>query len=206
MFKTSYKQDDESLLLQLEESLRYHSFINEANDIYNLPVSILWGIGSRESHWGLLLKPPGPRGTGDWVKRPKKFAYRTRPLPPDSQGFGRGLMQIDYDAHEFARTGSWQDAKLNILYGAKVLSQNRRFIKRKTNIEGNQLLQAAIAAYNCGARWVLYCIEDNKDIDHYTAHQDYSKDVLNRAGWFELYGWGIKNREIQKIEEQVEQL
>jgi hypothetical protein len=26
---------------------------------------VIAGIGSRESHWGLLLNPPGPSGTGD---------------------------------------------------------------------------------------------------------------------------------------------
>ena len=54
---------------------------------------------------------------------------------------------------------------------------------------GPALLRAALAAYNCGPGNVLKAIRNGLDVDFYTAHHDYSKDVLNRAGFFQLNEW-----------------
>jgi len=62
-------------------------------------------------------------------------------------------------------------------------------IRRKTNLEGAALLRAALAGYNAGVGNALTAIRDGRDIDFFTAHRDYSADVLNRAGWFQLKGW-----------------
>ena len=100
-------------------------------------------------------------------------------------------MQVDFDAHEFARTGNWQDPKENIQYGCKVLSDNRDFfVRRGGGLNGTTLIQAAIASYNAGAGNVLRAIRDGQDIDFYTAGRNYSRDVLDRAGWFQLQDWG----------------
>jgi hypothetical protein len=40
--------------------------IMDAAEKYNLQPSIIAGLGSRESLWGLALKPKGPAGTGDF--------------------------------------------------------------------------------------------------------------------------------------------
>jgi len=98
-------------------------------------------------------------------------------------------LQIDFDAHEFARIGNWRDAEENILYGASVISENRSFIQRKTNLDGIALLRAALAAYNAGPRNALTAIQNGDDIDFFTTGRDYSRDVVNRAGWFQLHGW-----------------
>ena len=98
-------------------------------------------------------------------------------------------MQIDFDAQEFARTGSWQDPELNVLTGSQILAGYRDFMQRKTNLAGSVLLQAAVAAYNCGPGNALRAIPDGRDIDFYTAGRNYSRDALNRAGWFQLKGW-----------------
>ena len=67
--------------------------------------AIVAGIGSQESGWGTsaLLHPNGPSGTGDNKPRSPKPPLRPATMPTDGLGFGRGLMQIDWDAHEFAR-------------------------------------------------------------------------------------------------------
>ena len=98
-------------------------------------------------------------------------------------------MQIDFDAHEFARTGNWRDPRENIPYGCKVLSEARGFIRRRAGLEGRPLLQAALAGYNAGPGNALRAIRDGRDVDFYTAGRNYSRDVLNRAGWFQLHGW-----------------
>jgi hypothetical protein len=184
VMETTLLKDDDFLLKQLREIEKagYQSIIETIAHEFDFQPCVIAGIGSRESHWGLFLKPPGAEGTGDWGKRKGK-------LPPDGGGFGRGLMQIDYDAHEFAQTGNWKDAKENIRYGTKVLADSRNFIQRKTSYTGIALLRAALAGYNAGPGNALRAIRDGRDIDFYTAGRDYSKDVLNRAGWFQLQGW-----------------
>ena len=189
VFPTTYPRNDPSLLAQLKEATQYKRFIQEAAAEYEFPLAVIGGLGSRESHWGLMLKPAGPAGTGDFLKRRFPARFREGPLPPDGGGFGRGLMQIDFDAHEFARTGNWQDPKENILYGMKVLVDSQNFIQRKTEIKEKALLQAALAGYNAGPGNALRAILDGRDIDFYTAGRDYSKDVFNRAGWFQLMDW-----------------
>lgn len=186
---TTYPRDDPALLKQFHEAAKYKTFIDETAEQYGFQSSIVGGVGSRESHWGLILKPPGPAGTGDFIERRFPSRFRTGPLPPDGVGFGRGLMQIDFDAHEFARTGSWQDPKDNIRYGCKVLADSRDFMKRRTELEGRALLQGALAGYNAGPGNALRAIRDGRDVDFYTTGRDYSKDVLNRAGFFQLHGW-----------------
>jgi hypothetical protein len=96
-------------------------------------------------------------------------------------------MQIDYDAHDFARGNDWKDPKKSFLYGMKVLTDNRNFIAKKTSLQGEALLRAAVAAYNCGAGNVLKAIQKGRDVDFFTAHRDYSKDVFNRAGFYMLH-------------------
>ncbi len=183
-FWTNIARNDHSLLQQLEEieAAGYRDIINQAAHDFDFRPSVIAGVGSRESEWGLFLKPPGAEGTGD-------FSQRKGRLPKDGGGFGRGLMQIDYDAHPFARTENWKEAKENIRYGCKVLADCRDFIRRKTNLEGIALLRAALAGYNCGPGNALRVIRDKRDIDFYTAGRDYSKNVVNRAGWFQLHGW-----------------
>jgi hypothetical protein len=187
-FWTTYAKEDASLLGQLKEAKKYRTLIDEAATGYSIPPCLIGGIGSRESNWGLILKPKGPAGTGDFIKRGPR-GDRTRPLPPDGGGFGRGLMQVDYDAHPFAQGEDWKDPGKNIMYGCKVLADSRAFIQRKTGLQGKELLRAALAAYNCGPGNALAAIRDALDVDFYTAGRDYSRDVLSRAGWFQLQGW-----------------
>jgi hypothetical protein len=188
-FQTSYAPNNASLLRQLSEAEKHKAALDGAAKKYGFSTPLIWGIGSRESHWGLLLKPKGPAGTGDFLERRYPAPFRTGPLPPDGRGFGRGLMQVDFDAHEFARTGKWFDPKENIFYGCKVLVDSRDFIQRKADLQGLALLRAALAGYNAGPGNALRALRDGRDVDFYTAGRDYSRDVLDRAGWFQLKGW-----------------
>ncbi len=186
---TSYPRDHAPLNPQLELVDTYRTWIEEGAQRTGVRPAIICGIGSRESDWGLGLTPAGPTGTGDRNPRSKSKPFRTGPLPPDGGGFGRGLMQIDFDAHEFARTGPWHQPEANIYYGCMVLKGSLSVIRRRTDLEGVPQLRAGIAGYNCGAGNVLKALEQGRDVDYYTAHRDYSREVLNRAGWFHLHGW-----------------
>ena len=178
-FNTFISKDSAAYLPHLNEvinpeyfSQSYQPFIEEAADLYDwLEPSVLAGIGSRESIWGRILSPPGPAGTGD-------------------NGHGRGLMQIDDRFHsDFIDSGQWSDPRANILYAAEVLSNSRNYIAQRTDLTGYDLLRAAIAGYNAGPAYVVDAIKNGWDVDYYTTGDDYSWDVLNRAGWFQLHGW-----------------
>ena len=193
-FPTTRPRNDADLLHQLDIVNDLRPVIEAAALRIGLPPAVLCGLGSRESRWGLALRPQGPAGTGDAAPRRPRPPLRPGHLPPDGGGFGRGLMQIDFDAHEFARTGNWRDAEANIDFGATVLAAARNFIRRRAAIESIpldelELLRAALAGYNCGPGNALRALRDGRDIDFFTAHRDYSKDVLDRAGWFQLHGW-----------------
>ena len=192
-FVTTYAKTDAALTRQLEEIKKYQAVIEQAAAKYDVPAALIAGIGSRESHWGLALNPLGPAGTGDRIARRAPTQFRTGTLPPDNCGFGRGLMQIDFDAHDFARTGKWQDPESNISYGVTVLCDARSLLRRKTTLSGIALLRAAVAAYNCGAGNVLTAIRNGYDVDFFTAGRDYSRDTLSRSGWFQLHGWDQQN-------------
>ncbi len=187
-FPTTFSRDNAGLSAQFAAALKFKASINAGAQRIGVPSVVVAGIGSRESGWGLMTKPPGPTGTGDFGKRKFPTEHRTGPLPPDG-GFGRGLMQIDFDAFEFARTGNWQDPDANIHEGCNVLKSNLDLLGRKTSLTGRDLLQAATAAYNCGAGNVLKAVRDNQDVDSFTTGKDYSADVLNRAGFFQSKGW-----------------
>ena len=191
VFPTTFPGNHAALLAQFAQAnTKYKAFIDDAAKQFGFQPSVIGGIGSRESQWGLDLKPAGagPAGTGDFAPRRFPTRFRTGPLPPEG-GFGRGLMQIDFDAFEFARTGNWKDPAANIRFGCQVLAESHDFIQRKAHLEGRALLRAAIAGYNAGPGNALRAFRDGHDIDFFTTGRDYSKDVLNRAGFFQLKGW-----------------
>lgn len=119
---------------------------------------VIVGIGSRESAWGtsFFMKPPGPTGTGDRAKRRPKLPLRPNGLLPDGLGFDRGLMQIDWVAHDLARTGPWQDPEENICSGCRVLRDNVSHVSRQLpGWSPADLLMIAVAGYNAGAGRVV---------------------------------------------------
>ena len=186
---TTYAPNNASLLAQLNEATKYKGLIDAAAAQSGLSAALIGGIGSRESGWGLTVKPVGPGGTGDVAARRAPTQFRAGPLPPDGLGYGRGLMQIDYDSQELARTGNWQDPAQNIPAGCKILTGFRDLLQHRTSLTGADLIRASVASYNSGPGRVLTAIQSKQDVDFFTAGRDYSKDVLNRAGWFQLKGW-----------------
>ena len=172
IFTTTYEKNNPSLLAQLREANKYRPWIQEAAQRYGLQPCIIAGLGSRESHWGLALKPVGPEGTGDG-------------------GSGHGLMQIDKRWHtEFIESGKWKDPGENILYGCSLLAQNRALAQRRMPKVYNDrvFLKIILASYNTGFNRALEGLREG-DIDLFTTGENYSTDVLSRAGWFQVQGW-----------------
>jgi Putative peptidoglycan binding domain len=186
---TTYPLDHPILLEDLEAAARYGASIVAAAGSFGLPPAVIVALGSRESRWGLALSPKGSNGTNDFTPRPFTGPHRNGALPPDGHGFGRGLMQIDYDAHAFARSGPWHEPDANVRYACGALVEFRPVLRRHTVLHGAALLRAMLAAYNCGLDNVLRAARQGLNLDFYTAGRDYSRDVLNRAGFFEAHGW-----------------
>jgi Transglycosylase SLT domain len=164
---------------ELIEAKKYQADVTAAGQKYGVATELIYGIGSRESAWGLTLRPPGPAGTGDWKARSGK-------MPPDDQGWGRGLMQIDYAAHPFAQTGDWKDPAENIDYACEFLASEVKFFANN-NDPGVDPTRAGIAAYNCGRGNVVKAIQERRDVDYYTTGHNYSEDVIRRATWFKTH-------------------
>jgi Putative peptidoglycan binding domain len=186
---TTYPLDHPIFLEDLEAAARYGATIVAAASSFGLPPAVIVALGSRESRWGLALSPKGPSGTNDFTSRPFTGPHRDGPLPPDDHGFGRGLMQIDYDGHAFARSGPWHEPDANVRYACEVLVEFRPALRRRTVLHGDALLRATLAAYNCGLDNVLRAARHGLDLDFYTAGRDYSREIQNRAGFFHAHGW-----------------
>jgi peptidoglycan hydrolase-like protein with peptidoglycan-binding domain len=188
-FPTTFPGDHAGLKAELTEAAQYRDWTSLAASKYVIPLCLIAGIASRESGWGLMLRPKGASGTGDFTPRAPRPPSRSGKLPDDNGGFGRGIMQIDFDAHEFARTGSWKNAASNLICGAGVLGACKDVISKATSLRGADLWKASLAGYNCGAGNVLRAIQGAHDVDFFTTGRNYGRDTLNRAGWFRMKGW-----------------
>jgi hypothetical protein len=186
---SGYPLGDPDLLEELEAAARHGDAVEEAAASTGIPPAVIVALGSRESRFGLALVPRGPSGTSDFVPRPRPAPQRRAALPPDGLGFRRGLLQIDYDEHAFARDGGWSDARANIAFGCRLVAEAKGFLRRRTMLSSRALLRAALAAYNCGAGNVLRALRQGADIDFYTARRNYSADIMRRAGFFQAHGW-----------------
>lgn len=162
---------------------------------------LIAAVMDRESEGGEApgYHPKGPAGTGDWTARrghwlhsphvrvvtelppgwhpPRDDEGNVLPgpyaIPADGMGWGRGLMQHDY---ERALLFDWRDPATNIDEGAKLLAELLAEFPRARS--------SAIAAYNCGAGNVRKAILLGHDCDHFTTGRNYSADVLRRLAAF----------------------
>lgn len=129
---------------------------------------VLAGIMCRETRGGTspLLDMPGANGCGD-------------------NGHGHGLMQIDDRSFpDFCESGRWRDPAANIEKAAEVLFEKTLYLSvraPKYHLIPADIERASIAAYNCGQGNVIRALDAGYDLDYYTAHQDYSKKVLEYA-------------------------
>lgn len=172
-FATPYSKDDKFMLQELEQFRFYQPIVAQVALQCKVPTAVIAGMGSRESRWGLALTPPGPAGSGDG-------------------GHGRGLLQVDdrpaaHAAH--ISSGDWMDPAKHIAYGGQVLRwMLGAFAKECPNAPADILLRGGIAGYNKGPRRVIDAYKAGLDVDTPTALGNYSKNTLERAGWFQLHG------------------
>lgn len=102
---------------------------------------VIAGIMQNESLGGSALRPQGPGGTGDFTPRKTgmyaKYANPATGLPPDGEGWGRGLMQIDFGVHNaWVTSNNWRDPQVNINKGAEIFRDALRYF---SNAPGGQI-------------------------------------------------------------------
>jgi hypothetical protein len=147
----------------------YWAFILEGAKTYGLSVAVIGAIGSKESQWGLALRPPGPGGAGDWTAR--NLAKWGSAMPTDGLGWGRGLMQIDWYSNPFARSGDWRDPRANILFGCELLAGKIK-TSAASGTDADTALKCGVSAYNGMSG----------------PDSTYSRDVMARAAWITRQG------------------
>ena len=177
----------------------YASLIMDVGQMAGMDPLILYGIGQQETLWGTAkaLDVPGPGGTGDHTPRsygPQTLARlgrhitiigqdpggKSRCMPVDGRGWGRGLLQIDWAAwlDWFIAGSNWADARTNVEKGASVFTMWRSYIASRSTLQGDALNAAAISAYNTGGGNVIKSIRLNRSPDATTADGAYSARVL----------------------------
>jgi hypothetical protein len=116
---------------------------------------------------------------------PKDSQGRVKPgpyvVPGDGLGWGRGLSQIDWMGHDFARTGPWHEPDANIAYGARYLATLYRSLAGWSGRGSVDPMRLALAAYNAGPGTVKAAVTAGRDPDSVTSGGDYSTDVYRRG-------------------------
>ena len=155
--------NDELFKLVIPSEARpYAEIIKQASSDEGVDPFITVAIGYRESHWGTLLNPPGPAGTGD-------------------NGHGRGLMQIDDRTWgEWLAEYDWTDPYTNVQKGLQIYNQNLAYFEGK-GLEGDAAIQAALAAYNHGPGNVWKNLQAGLSPDVGTTGGNYAGDVWSKA-------------------------
>ena len=158
--------NDELFRLSLPSNAQpYSDVIKRVSSETGMDPFIIAAIGERESRWGNALHPRGPAGTGD-------------------NGYGHGLMQIDSRTwSSWLSSHDWTDPYTNIRKGAEILSSNMDYFAGK-GLEGDEQVQAALAAYNRGPGNVWAAIEADLSPDWGTAGGNYASDV-----WARFQNW-----------------
>lgn len=118
-----------------------------------------------------------------------KGDYSQRPGEREKSYHGFSVMQIDIGSFpDFVKSGAWKDPVKSYVKAMEVLDGKRAYIQGKhPDQEGEALLRASVAAYNCGEGWVVKIlsgkVKDRQgavvtDIDYCTHGRDYSRDVF----------------------------
>lgn len=182
---------EQSLRGELPAAVEFRALILQSAAAWNVPSAVVAAIGSVESGWGTsaLMQPNGTGGTGDRTPRTPAPPLRPGSMPTDGLGFGRGLMQIDWDSHPFARTGAWQDAAANIDFACGLLAADRDRFAAQLGLAGDEAVMAAVAAYNAGFSGASKLIKD-QGLKAAFASGSYGEKVLKRISFFDANGFG----------------
>ena len=127
--------NDELFKLSLPSTAQpYADVIKQVAAETGMDPFILAALGDRETGWGTVRGSGGTTGTSII----------------GADGTGHGLMQIDSGTWgDWIAANNWQDPYTNVKKGAEILSSDMDYFANK-GVEGDDQVQAALAAYNHG--------------------------------------------------------
>lgn len=140
-----------ALIDEFREARKRWPFIDSIEKSHNLPPRLLYAVGWRETKLQNIM--------GDFSKRRGEAT---------AQFHGFGVWQRDSDAFGVDAT-YLKNVRRQAKDAAALMAQN-------FSIFGDW--PAAVAAYNCGPGNVKKALDQGLSVDHFTAHGDYSSDVL----------------------------
>ncbi len=115
-----------------------------------------------------------------------KGDYGRRPGEPAKIYHGFGYWQIDIGSYPaFINSGKWTDPLETAKKAISVLNEKRDYLIGRgwqQKISAADMERAVTAAYNCGQGNVDKALRNKVDIDTYTFHKDYSKEVFRYRG------------------------
>jgi soluble lytic murein transglycosylase-like protein len=159
---------------------KIRELINAIAKSYDLDPAVVAAVISRESGGGRLLGKWGnPPDTGD--------RGHGRGLMQADDRFWKGLLNLDLKGGE---EDAWRHPAFNIAFGCWLLKKNIVAIEKKfPGLAHDEIIHAALAAYNSGLSRALRALREGTDVDAPTAGRDYGKDVMERAEWLRRTGW-----------------
>lgn len=129
-------------------------------------------------------------------------------MPGDGLGWGRGIAQIDWEqGYPWCQNNDWRDDYKNLTRGAQILKTNLDYFAKTPNSSpvvindyyaeklqtepgeyvdprpmwGEDLVAAALSAYNSGIGQTLLCVAAGRPADYLTTGKDYAQDTMGRA-------------------------
>ena len=154
-----------------DEAVPYASVIKQVASEQGVDPFLITAIGYRESHWGALLSPSGdPGGTGDNGHGRGLMQIDDRTFGPDADGVGKG--------NGWLANNNWGDPYVNVTKGTQIYLDGVVYFTQR-GLTGDDLVQAAIAAYNHGAPAVWANISATPPLspDTGTTGGDYASSV-----------------------------
>lgn len=108
-----------------------------------------------------------------------KGDYNKRTHDPEPCYHGFHYMQIDIDSFpDFIHSGDWKDPLKGFKKAIQVLEGKRLYLQSHfPQLQGDDLLRAVVAAYNCGEGNVRKTMERKLDVDAFTHQHNYSREV-----------------------------
>lgn len=167
---------------------------------------LVLGLAFAESNYGRALR----NGSGDFIPRPcnpvRDALLAKTPLPgavqrtladgipargikgpiaawvPLTQGWGVGVFQIDWESHHsFIARGTWSQPRACMAYALEILATARAYLVKACAVQGDELLDATLAAYNAGAGRVAKFLREDRDLDGATFHPGYIGKIKRKA-------------------------
>jgi predicted metal-dependent hydrolase len=115
--------------------------------------------------------------------------YGQREGEKEKSYHGYGYMQIDIASYpDFVKSGAWKDPVKTYVKALEVLEEKRAYLApRFSQLQGEALLRAVVAAYNTGQGNVAKTLRGERkaknrkiitDVDYTTHQKNYSKEVF----------------------------